>query len=136
MPLPTDYERDEHREREAAKVERQIDKADHDRDRKKDEVDTKLEGCNLTESDWIQIKQAASGCVGGTSDEWPNLRAAIEKITGRPFGPRKTASWLQGFCEGVLIQAGRTVEAEKDYGTNAGIKCDMGNGPCACGAWH
>lgn len=62
---------------------------------------------NLTESDWLQIEQAAAGCCSGTSDEWPALRMAIEKITGRPFGPRKMASWMQGFCEGVIIQAGR-----------------------------
>ena len=67
---------------------------------------------NLTESDWIQIEMAASGCIGGTSDEWPNLRAAIEKITGRPFGPRKTASWLRGFCEGVLSRIARGDETD------------------------
>lgn len=22
------------------------------------------------------------------------------------------------------------------YGTNGGVKCDVGSGPCACGAWH
>lgn len=37
MPLPTDYERDERRAREAAKIDREIDKADHDRDRKRDD---------------------------------------------------------------------------------------------------
>lgn len=26
--------------------------------------------------------------------------------------------------------------AAKDYGTNAGTKCDTNDGPCACGAWH
>lgn len=23
-----------------------------------------------------------------------------------------------------------------DYGTNAGVRCDTGSGPCSCGAWH
>lgn len=27
-------------------------------------------------------------------------------------------------------------EEGKDCGSNAGIKCDVGDGPCACGAWH
>lgn len=58
----------------------------------------------MTENDWIQIEQAASGCISGTSDEWPALRTAISKLTGKPFGDRKTASWLQGFCAGVLMQ--------------------------------
>lgn len=62
----------------------------------------------LTEHDWLQIEQAASGCIDGTSDDWPHLRVAIEKVTGKPFGHRKCASWLRGFCEGVLIQAGRS----------------------------
>jgi len=63
---------------------------------------------NLTDSDLLQIEQAASGCIDGTSDDWPALRAAIQKITGKPFGPRKSAQWLQGFCEGVMIQNERT----------------------------
>jgi len=61
----------------------------------------------LTEHDWLQIEQAAAGCISGTSDEWPDLRRAIEKVTGKPFEQRQSASWLQGFCEGVLIQTGR-----------------------------
>lgn len=61
----------------------------------------------LTDQDWLQIEQAANGCVSGTSDEWPALRHAIETITGKPFVNRKSAAWLQGFCEGVLIQSGR-----------------------------
>lgn len=60
---------------------------------------------NLTDDDWLQIEQAAAGCVSGTSDEWPALRSAIEKITGKPFSNRKSAAWLQGFCEGVLAQS-------------------------------
>lgn len=35
---PTDYEKEERQAREAEKRERQIDKADHDRDRRKDEL--------------------------------------------------------------------------------------------------
>ena len=61
----------------------------------------------LTSHDWLQIEQAAAGCVSGTSDDWPDLRVAIEKVTGDPFGRRRTAAWLQGFCEGFLIQSGR-----------------------------
>jgi len=64
----------------------------------------------LTDHDWLQIEMAARGCIDGTSDQWPSLRIAIEKITGSPFGPRKTANWMQGFCEGVMIQSGRERE--------------------------
>ena len=59
----------------------------------------------LSTDDWLQIEQAAAGCIDGSSDDWPALRGAIQKITGKPFGPRKTAAWLQGFCEGVMIQS-------------------------------
>jgi len=57
-------------------------------------------------SDWLQIEQAAKGCVSGSSDEWPFLRAAIEKGSGDPdiFRFRKCSAWLRGFCEAVLIQ--------------------------------
>lgn len=64
----------------------------------------------LDEHDWLQIEQAASGCVSGTSDEWPDLRTAISKLTGKPFGHRRSAAWLQGFCEGVLIQSDRSIK--------------------------
>jgi hypothetical protein len=37
MTYPTDYEADERAERDAAKRERDIDKADYERDRKRDE---------------------------------------------------------------------------------------------------
>lgn len=37
----------------------------------------------LTDHDWLQIEQAAAGCVSGTSDEWPDLRAAIERVRVR-----------------------------------------------------
>lgn len=57
----------------------------------------------MTDDDWLQIEQASRGCISGTSDEWPALREAIEKLTGRPFGPRKTSDWLQGFCEAAIF---------------------------------
>lgn len=57
----------------------------------------------LSEHDWIQIEQAAGGCVSGTSDEWPALRHAIALMTGRPFVHIKSAAWLQGFCEAVML---------------------------------
>lgn len=61
----------------------------------------------LTENDWMQIEQAAAGCISGTSDDWPALRHAVALLTSRPFVDRKSAAWLQGFCEGALINAGR-----------------------------
>ena len=61
----------------------------------------------LTEHDWLQIENAARGCCSGTSDEWPDLVAAIEKIRGEPLEHRKTAAWLSGFCAGVLSLANR-----------------------------
>lgn len=67
-------------------------------------------GCyrDLNSHDWLQIEMAAKGCVSGTSDEWPHLVSAIQKIRGRPLEMRKCAAWLRGFCEAVLIQSGRS----------------------------
>lgn len=56
----------------------------------------------LTDHDWCQIEQAASGCISGTSDEWPDLVAAINKLRGQPLGLRKSADWLRGFCEALI----------------------------------
>ena len=68
----------------------------------------------LTESDWLQIEQAASGCISGTSDDWPALRHAVSLLLGHPLHHRKSAAWLQGFCEGVVIQAGRPQEVQAE----------------------
>ena len=38
-----------------------------------------------------------------------------------------------------LVRESGEAKAQKrlvDYGSNAGIRCDTDNGPCACGAWH
>lgn len=56
----------------------------------------------MTETDWLQVEQAAAGCIDGTSDDWPLLRIAIEKLTREPFEHRRTAQWLQGFCESAV----------------------------------
>lgn len=56
---------------------------------------------HLSDHDWLQIEQAARGCVSGNSDEWPHLVKAIQKITGHQL-TRKSATWLQGFCQGIL----------------------------------
>jgi hypothetical protein len=70
----------------------------------------------LTESDWLQIEQAASGCISGTSDDWPALRHAVSLVLGHPLHHRKPAAWLQGFCEGVMIQAGKLQEVQAELG--------------------
>ena len=56
----------------------------------------------LTAHDWLQIEQAARGCVSGTSSEWPHLTRAIEKLRGKPFVYPKPGPWLQGYCEAVI----------------------------------
>jgi len=57
----------------------------------------------LTDDDMIQIEMAAKGCIDGTSDDWPQLVLVIEKIRGQPLRYRRSAAWLQGFCEGFLL---------------------------------
>lgn len=56
----------------------------------------------LTDNDWLQIDMAARGCVSGTSDEWPALASAIDKVRGGKLSS-KSAAWLQGFCEALLF---------------------------------
>ena len=38
---------------------------------------------------------------------------------------------INGAIDTSLMQA-----HEGLYGSNGGVKCDVGNGPCSCGAWH
>ncbi|GIW89713.1 MAG: hypothetical protein KatS3mg109_0145 [Pirellulaceae bacterium] len=57
---------------------------------------------HLDEHDWLQLEMAARGCVSGTSDDWPDLVRAIEKLRGSPLPCRLPAAWLKGFSEGVL----------------------------------
>lgn len=56
----------------------------------------------LTEHDWLQIEQTANGCIGGTSDEWPDLRQAIEKVRGKPLTHQRSSMWMIGFCEALM----------------------------------
>ena len=56
----------------------------------------------LTDHDWLQIEQAANGCVSGTSDEWPDLVKAIEKVLNRKL-MRQSSAWLRGFCEALVL---------------------------------
>jgi hypothetical protein len=60
---------------------------------------------SLTPHDWLQIDQAARGCISGTSDEWPHLCNAIAKLTGRPLLFPEPSAWLRGFCSGILAVA-------------------------------
>jgi len=61
---------------------------------------------------------------------------AFQKIWGSEnqimVGETKWAD-REGYTRIRLVER---VVATKDYGSNAGIKCDMDDGPCACGAWH
>lgn len=68
----------------------------------------------LNHHDWLQIEQAAAGCVSGTSDDWPDLVHAITTLTGQSL-PRKSAAWLQGFCEGVLLNNKEIVKAFEPF---------------------
>jgi len=69
-----------------------------------DEVNYKLQGKweDLTDHDWLQIEQAANGGVSGTSDEWPDLVKAIEKVLNRKL-MRQSSAWLRGFCEALVL---------------------------------
>lgn len=67
----------------------------------------------LTDHDWLQIEMAAAGTVSGTSDEWPDLVAAINKVRGGSLR-RKPAAWLRGFCE-ALVRASQTLPEPKEW---------------------
>lgn len=61
----------------------------------------------LTDHDWLQIEQAANGCISGDLSEWPDLARAFKNLGVGPTGlpghkliPH--AHELQCFCQGIL----------------------------------
>ena len=57
---------------------------------------------------WLQIEQAAAGCVSGTLEEWPDLREALTRW-GIPLPENVRSIALQSICLGLC----RIVELEK-----------------------
>ena len=56
---------------------------------------------------WQRIKSCSEGGCDAGSDKYPDLTASITAISGYGFTARKSAKWMQGFCEGLMIQSGR-----------------------------
>lgn len=57
----------------------------------------------LSDPHWRLIEHAAVGLVSGTSEDWPaQLVQAIERARGRKLN-RESSSWLQGFCEALIL---------------------------------
>jgi len=65
----------------------------------------------LTSYDWIQIRCAANGGISGTSDEWPDLTKAIEKVKSGKL-TRHPAAWLRGFCEALVLRESGVIPTE------------------------
>lgn len=51
--------------------------------------------------DWLQIEQAANGCVSGTLKEWPYLNIALRK-QGRYLDQEADASHMRWSCQEIL----------------------------------
>lgn len=65
--------------------------------------------------------------------------SALKDIQEHPERHRHDFNGLQSCCiiNGALSTL--LMEAHKEhanFGINAGIRCDVSEGPCACGAWH
>ena len=56
----------------------------------------------LTPHDWLQLGQAASGCISGTLAEWPDLANALCKWYGTPLKPKTPATQLQMLCRHIV----------------------------------
>jgi len=57
---------------------------------------------------WEWVKSCSEGVAGQAgSGDWPAVMAAITAISGYQFTVHKSGHWLRGFCEGLMIQAGR-----------------------------
>lgn len=64
-----------------------------------------MEGMN--DHDWLQIEQAANGCISGDLSEWPHLALAFKKLGIKPHqlpgvSLIPPASELRPFCQGII----------------------------------
>ena len=56
----------------------------------------------------------------------------------KPLSSMKEAVRLSSYAD-IQLRDAETHEAVKlgaPYGFNEGTRCDVSDGPCACGAWH
>jgi hypothetical protein len=65
----------------------------------------------LTDNDWVQVEQAALGCVSGTLGEWPVLSAALKRANIYP-GPGTPCGLLRDLCR-LLVTIKEVGEAAK-----------------------
>ena len=56
--------------------------------------------------DWLQIEQAACGCISGTLREWPDLRRALVKL-GWSVKRGTPATELTALCRQIMARRGR-----------------------------
>lgn len=54
--------------------------------------------------DWLQVEQAAAGCVSGTLEEWPDLNRALCRV-GVALPLETPAGSLRVICR-LLLSAG------------------------------
>ena len=55
---------------------------------------------------------------------------------GVVYNGKSAEEWYTLYCQEVIKCMQLERQLANDYSSNAGIKCDMDSGPCACGAWH
>jgi hypothetical protein len=62
----------------------------------------------------------------------------IRHIKEHPEQHRHTFDALQACCylKGAIDLATMEAHSSVNLGTNGGVRCDVVEGPCACGAWH
>ena len=60
-----------------------------------------------SEMHWQRVKWCADGGYLGGFDKCPYeyLTASITGVSGYVFTDHKSDKWLQGFCEGLIIQS-------------------------------
>lgn len=61
----------------------------------------------LTEHDWVQIEQAAGGCISGRLEEWPHLIVALRKL-GKFLDPETACNpRVRELCKLLVAKHGR-----------------------------
>jgi hypothetical protein len=67
----------------------------------------------------------------------PTTEERRREIVGHPENHMHNYEQLMACCmvdgalDTMLLQSHEGI-----FGSNGGSRCDVGNGPCSCGAWH
>ena len=96
-----------------------------------DDVQEMLQGIAIATVDEFGLSRCRS-----THDNKHNGGDVVLLMDANPFAEDGSIVVAYELDDKDLQSSSDEPHEAKDYGSNAGIRCDTDDGPCACGAWH